>query len=146
CSAFGVRDSEFDRRGEPESTMNPRSKAWPWWAITLWGAALVAACTWLGPGFVRSLWPPDVMVADFFQAWASARFYLDGVRVYARQERAVARYLVREGARKDLSNAITAPPPTSVLLVLPLACLDYPAATLVWNLLGLAALAVSLGL
>jgi hypothetical protein len=88
---------------------------------------------------------------DFFQDWASARYYWQGRPVYAPLHGAIGQYL---GITPDNLTAqsvrinyfLNAHPPTSVVLVLPLARLDYPEATLIWNLLSLAAFLVSLGL
>jgi hypothetical protein len=81
---------------------------------------------------------------DFFQDWASARNYLNGFPIYADHRTAVERYL---GYHIDTVNfEVNAHPPTSVLLVLPLAGLDYPDAVLVWNLISLGTLLISLWL
>jgi uncharacterized membrane protein len=87
-------------------------------------------------------------VPDFFQEWASARNRLTGLPVYTSHAITLPRYLnyhPAEGAPWS-SVGVNAHPPTAVLLALPLGCLSFPHAFLVWNLLSLAALLVSLGL
>jgi hypothetical protein len=97
---------------------------------------------------------PDVLpVVDFFQEWASARNFLDGRPVYTPQADSYKYYLPPVYVWPSLPLPpvppdrmfieVNAHPPTSVLLVLPLALLSYPNATLVWNLLSLGALALS---
>jgi hypothetical protein len=108
-------------------------------------------CLLQGPSFVASLKPPRDVGSDFFQDWASARNYLAGLPLYASHRQTIERHLGyslassgADGVQVDID--INAHPPTSVLLALPLAGLDYPEATLVWNLLSLGALGVSLWL
>lgn len=109
--------------------------------IVLWGVLAGLACAWQGPLFVRNLRPERDYVVDFLQEWASARNALEGRPVYES---------LRETCARDLGMAalpeerfvieVNAHPPSSVLLALPLAGLDYPDATLAWNLISLAAL------
>jgi hypothetical protein len=89
-------------------------------------------------------------LCDFVQEWASARNLIDGRPIYEDQEISLARYL---DFHRDPENPtdrfflrVNAHPPTSVLLAVPLAWLDYPDAVLTWNMLSLLALAVSLWL
>jgi hypothetical protein len=67
--------------------------------------------------------------------------------IYTRHEVTARRYL---GLQVDTTDPLFVPvnahPPTSVLLALPLARLDYPDAFLAWNLLSLLAFGVSLWL
>jgi len=100
-----------------------------------------------GPGFLASLAPDPQAGGDFFQEWASARNRLEDLPVYTDLRVTVLRYLGRPlppGHAYRIS--VNAHPPTSVLLALPLAVLDYATATIVWNLLSLIALGVSLAL
>jgi hypothetical protein len=107
-------------------------------------ALALLTCVSQGPSFIASLRPPRTVGIDFFQDWASARNYRDGLPVYTDHKTAVDRYL---GYRIDpVRFEVNAHPPTSVLLALPLAALDYPDAALVWNLVSLGALGVSLWL
>ena len=103
-----------------------------WW---IWG--LLAMLTWLayGPAYLETMQPDDRRLVDFFQDWASARNHFEGLPVYERHEVTIPRYLGYE-AKIDIPR--NAHPPTSVLLVLPFACLDFPTALLTWNTLSAA--------
>jgi hypothetical protein len=125
-------------------------RAWSWRACVAWSVVAVAVGLLLGPGFVRSLRPGRGSLRDFVQEWASARNLIEGRPIYEDQEISLARYL---DFHRDPANPTdrffihhNAHPPTSVLLALPVAWLDYPDAMLAWNLLSLAALAASLWL
>jgi hypothetical protein len=112
------------------------------------------ACLWLGVGalllvlqgerFRRNLQPAPDRPLDFFQEWASARNLINGLPIYTPHVVTIPRYL-GQPAKCDERNFIevNAHPPSCVFLALPLAWLDYPEAQLVWNLLSLAALALS---
>ena len=91
--------------------------------------------------------PPRTLILDFIQEWASARNHFVGLPIYGDQRTAIEQHL-QSKLRKDSSFAldVNAHPPTSVLLVLPFALLDYPDAFLTWNLFSLSALAVSVWL
>lgn len=125
--------------------MSSPSTSSPALRIALWGLVLAFLAWWQGPGFVRDLRPATGHLNDFFQDWASARFHLDGIPVYGNQEEAVRRYLDLTVKREkgDLFLEKNAHPPTSILLFLPFAFLDYYTACLVWNLLSLATLPLS---
>jgi hypothetical protein len=108
-------------------------------------------CLLQGPTFVRNLRPPQSIGVDFFQEWASARNLLNGLPAYENQRAAIERYLgyrtgTGDGREVEVSYEQNAHPPTSVLLAVPFALLDYPDAVLVWNLLSLGALFASLWL
>jgi alpha-1,2-mannosyltransferase len=82
--------------------------------------------------------------ADFFQEWASATNFWSGLPIYTSHRITIERYMgYSVNPRADLLVEWNAHPPTSVLLGLPLAWLDYPDAVLVWNLVSLAALLAS---
>jgi hypothetical protein len=126
----------------------PSESSWRLWARRgLWVLAVVLVCWFTGPRFVASLRPPRTTILDFFQEWASARNHFVGLPIYADQRIAMERHL-QSRLPKDAPFAldINAHPPTSVLLVLPFALLDYPDAFLAWNLFSLAALVFSLWL
>ena len=111
---------------------------------TIWLAIAGSVCLWQGPSFVASLRPERGEVLDFFQDWASARNHRAGLPIYLNQPEAIERYLGFSVHGQDrFLIAVNAHPPSSVLLALPLAALDYPDAFLVWSLLSLAALGVS---
>jgi hypothetical protein len=121
-------------------------RPWSWWHVALWGTALIVVGAWQGPRWARGLRPPPDRIVDFFQEWASARFWRDGLPVYTPQEEGLRRYLGQERDPGGAFNEVNAHPPTSVLLALPLAWFDYQDACLVWNLLSLAALAAAAAL
>jgi hypothetical protein len=106
---------------------------------------LIAALSFVvqAPTIIACAWPPSDFVTDFFQDWASARNYLDGLPIYTRHRVTIPRYV---GTVDPIcfSNEINAHPPTSVLLMLPVARLDYRPALLAWNLASLAMLAACL--
>jgi hypothetical protein len=106
---------------------------------------LVAWCR-LGPEFARALRPRAHPNPDFFQDWASARNFRTGVPVYAPHSATIPMYLGRPPAGVEHDAPYNAHPPPSVLLVLPLARLDFADAMLAWNLAALAALAVGLAI
>lgn len=115
---------------------------WPAGRRWLWAFLAVLVCVLQGPAFISSLRPLPTEGVDFFQDWASARNFQAGLPVYTHQKVTLERYL---GYRpKELFTEMNAHPPPAVLLALPLAGLTYPDATLAWNLISLAALAVSL--
>ena len=100
----------------------------------------------LGPDFVRNLRPARAYILDFAQEWTSARNYFHGLPIYAPLEVSYGEYLGYERRPGEFFLERNAHPPTSVLLVLPLAGLDYPDAFLVWSLVSLLALVLSGGL
>jgi hypothetical protein len=103
-----------------------------------------------GLPFVKNFRPaPDsrIYIRDFYQEWASARNLLNGQPVYQKHEESLRRYL---GFRRNPADPFfieyNAHPPTSVLLGVPLAGLDYPEAFLVWDLISLGLFGVSVWL
>src|ERR1041385_2978084 len=120
-------------------------KAWPagrWW---IWAGLAAVACSFQGPVFLRTLTHPAWQCRDFFQDWASARNWFEGLPVYTRHEVTLPRYLgYPVDETMSLLSGVNAHPPTSVVLALPLAHLDYSDALLAWNLLSLPALMASL--
>jgi hypothetical protein len=114
---------------------------WGWLVLIM--VAFVACMVQVRP-FVKNLRPPAGIIHDFYQEWASARNYFNGLPIYAPQEETAMRYV---GFDPKLSKfpiiEYNAHPPTSVLLALPLAHLDYQDAFLVWSVLSLLALAAT---
>ena len=108
-----------------------------WLILGLWG------CLWLGPLCVEAMRPDPGRVNDFFQDWGSARNYLLGLPAYTHHAISVPRHL---GMPFDSVTTVeyNAHPPTSILLALPLARLDYPDAVLAWNTISLVAFLASL--
>jgi alpha-1,2-mannosyltransferase len=107
--------------------------------LGVWGSL------WLGPLYVEAMRPAAGRLNDFFQDWGSARNYLTGLPVYSPHTMSVPRHL---GIPFDPGTGIyyNAHPPTSVLLALPLAYLNFPDAVLVWNTISLVAFLLSLGI
>jgi Glycosyltransferase family 87 len=134
------QDKAGDRLWDPLGAL-PKARHGLWLAL----AILVGAMQ--GPRFIRDLRPLPTEGVDFFQEWSSARNLFEGRPVYGPTEEAVERYLgFRLRAGEQLTIGVNAHPPTSVLLVAPLARLDYPSAVLAWNAISLAALGISLWL
>jgi hypothetical protein len=113
--------------------------------LTVSGLSLgLAGCFWLGPLYVEAMRPAHGRLNDFVQDWASARNLLVNLPVYAHLATSIPRHF---GTPFDPSTGIyyNAHPPTSVLLALPLARLDFPDAVLAWNVISVLAFFVSLG-
>jgi hypothetical protein len=111
---------------------------------------------WLEPvRLANSFWHNHCSVpVDYFQGWASARNYYDGMPIYSLQKESYVRYFADLGfdpapasfEPPDI-NTINAHPPTSVLLFLPLAHgLTYVASFRLWNVLSIFLLAATLWL
>jgi hypothetical protein len=121
--------------------------------MVLWLVLAGLVCWWRGPAyrqaFVVNYYPygGTLFQPDFFQEWASARNLFNGLPIYTPHEITLERYL---GMRPNTSDpyfiAVNAHPPTSVLLALPFAALNFADAFALWNVLSLLALAVSAGL
>jgi len=118
----------------------PNERGWIWATLALWLLVL------RGPAFIDNLRakPPQELVPDFFQEYASARNWLEGLPIYANQHEAALRYLGVQPDNRRSHVVVNAHPPTSVLLALPLARLRFADAFLAWNLVSLVALAASL--
>jgi Glycosyltransferase family 87 len=120
---------------------------WPLWKWLLGPGLTVIVASVMAPLYLTALRPPGDRIVDFFQEWASARNYLEGLPLYANHRVTIPRYLGLEISRPaDLTVEVNAHPPTAVLLALPVASLRYQDAVLVWNLISLGMLAVSLTL
>jgi hypothetical protein len=119
------------------------SATWPPYRIAIWGVLAIVALALRGPGFVRSMKPPEGRFADFFQEWASARNYQSGLPVYSDQRETLPKYTGYQAAKVEVTIPWNAHPPASILLALPFASLDYRDAHLAWNLAMLPLLAAS---
>ena len=108
-----------------------------WLSIAVWG------WVWLGPTWVGAMWPSSSRITDFYQDWGSARNHALGLPVYTHHAISIPRHL---GIPADPADLITynAHPPVAVLLILPLAQLEYKSAILVWNVISLLSLVLSL--
>jgi alpha-1,2-mannosyltransferase len=117
----------------------PAARRW------LWAILAVIMCVTQGPEFIGSLRPAPTEGVDFFQEWASARNLRRGLPIYTDLEQSAGLYLgYKRRPGEEMPFVKNAHPPTSVLLALPFAFLNYPNATLTWNLISLVALAVSM--
>lgn len=133
--------------------MDSPSPRWQWRHVLLWLVLGGMVCWWRGPAFRRAFEPeffpsgPLLFLPDFFQEWASARNRLNGLPIYTSQEVTLERYL---GLRRNPADRFfiehNAHPPTTVLLGMPFAGLDFADAFASWNVLSLAFLAASAGL
>jgi hypothetical protein len=116
---------------------------WRWLArVAALALALVVVLA-MTPAWLGLLAPDPARPRDFFQDWASARNLLTGRPVYLSQVETLRLYLGLDTS-DGVNVTYNAHPPTSVLLALPLAALDYVAAGWWWNVLSLALLALSL--
>src|SRR5262245_4953253 len=95
-------------------------------------AALVVLIVAMFGGLIILSRPSAKSPRDFFQDYASARNVLLGRPTYSRIAPSIYQFNIH--------------PPTSVLLALPFANLEYVQSALVWNLLSLVLLAGSLAL
>jgi hypothetical protein len=112
-----------------------------------WLLFSVVVAAVFGPGFVLGLQPGQGEILDFYQEWSSARCVLDGLPAYMPVEESVVKLLgMNVAPGTELAWNINAHPPTSILIAIPFALLDYPAGTLAWNVVSLALLAFSLWL
>ncbi len=120
----------------------PDERRWIWLTIAGWLLLL------RGSIFVENFQakPPRELVPDFFQEYASARGWHEGLPVYADHHESARRYLGVPLNDRRSHVVVNAHPPTSVLLALPFARLGFDRAFLIWNLASLAALAVSLAI
>jgi hypothetical protein len=96
------------------------------------------ALVWRGPVWLAA-WQPRTyhewgFLADFFQEWASARNYYEGLPIYTSHEETLPLYLGQSKRPGDtIFTSVNAHPPPSVLLALPLGKLDYADAFVIWN-------------
>ena len=108
----------------------------------LWSVLALTIVVWQAPGLIERLYPPRSVTYDFYQDWASARNAVNGVPIYADISLTIERYLgwpLPENWPPRYWRMNFHPPP-AVLITLPFAWLDYPAAFLVWSLASLASL------
>lgn len=103
---------------------------------------IAGAVAWarLGGEYAKQMRPKPDASPDFYQDWASARNFLNGLPVYSPHEMTMPLYLGRPQADWERDIAYNAHPPTSVLLAIPFTRLGLPDAVLAWNLVMLAAI------
>lgn len=111
-----------------------------------WALAL-AATVYLYSGAYGFTFEQPYRLGDFFQEWASAKNYYEGIPIYTPQEATAWHYLRQTPDQsKQIFVRINGHPPPCVLLALPFARLDYAAALYLWNGLSIAALLTATGL
>lgn len=113
------------------------------WRCLSWLIVAGAISVWQMPSLTAISWPPKEVVSDFYQDWASARNVLGGLPAYTDHRVTIPLY-VGEVDPVCYCNRINAHPPTSILLFLPVARLDYRPALLIWNVASLIMLAGSI--
>jgi Glycosyltransferase family 87 len=135
--AMGEIAARCDKESRRWALMPEISLTALWLILGFWG------CLWLGPLCVEAMRPAPGRVNDFFQDWGSARNHLLSSPVYSHHAISVPQHL---GIPFDSVTTVeyNAHPPTSVLLALPLARLEYADAVLAWNTISLAAFLASL--
>lgn len=123
--------------------MTDRSTSWTLRGQITWTVLTLVFCFLWAERFVDRFRPERAEVIDFYQEWSSAKNLLTGRPVYAPIAETFEPYL---GMRSDgpLAWDINVHPPTSVLLAIPLAPLNYYDATLAWNLVSVGAMIVAL--
>src|SRR6266849_5031358 len=135
--------------GKPTESVEPTGppNPWPVRRIILWWILMNLAIYLQGPSYLRAFrpdfFPPGypLFLPDFFQEWASARNFLEGLPVYTSQEVTLERYIgIKRKPEDPRFIEYNAHPPTTVLLALPLAKLEFAHAFLIWNLVSLLAL------
>jgi hypothetical protein len=107
-----------------------------WLGIACWSWSL------LGQTWLTAMQPRPDQIIDFYQDWGSARNHRVGLPIYTHHSISIPRHL---GLASNPLPSIeyNAHPPTAVILVLPLAWLEYPNAAFVWNVISLAAFVAS---
>jgi hypothetical protein len=121
--------------------------------LLFWTLVAVSLCAVSGPALLQCVrygaWMrvgERQFIPDFFQDYASARNYYNGLDVYSDHD-ATARLYLDPAIELDPGHEsfkVNAHPPTSILLSLPLTALDFPSAHFAWNLFSLLLLASSL--
>jgi hypothetical protein len=111
----------------------------PSWRVRwFWIVALVVTAVGYGAAYRQVVANPD-RVGDFFQDWASARNYFEGLPIYTPQAETAERYLgYRHDPRNGVFVRVNGHPPASVLAALPLAKLSYRDAYWLWSAISLA--------
>jgi hypothetical protein len=122
------------------------------WLRRFWIVLALLACLLQARSFSDIFQPLLKFGPDFYQDWASARNHLEGLPIYTRHEISIDHYhealYVKPGILMLYTKLIeyNSWPPTSVLLALPLAGLDFADAFWIWTLASLLALGASLGI
>jgi hypothetical protein len=119
--------------------------AWPAASTWLWAGLAILVTLAYAPYYFVEFSGRHSYMTDFFQDWASARNFLEGLPVYSNHRITIPRYLGETDLNEsDLFIEINAHPPTSILVAIPFGALPYQAAIFTWNLLSLAMFGASL--
>jgi hypothetical protein len=122
------------------------ARRWSRTRLLLWSVATYVCVFLLARGFLEHVAPRPGLIVDFYQEWLSARNLLSARRVYAPVRESFAVHTGHDLTAAPLVWDRNVHPPSSVLLAVPFALLEYPQAFLAWNIASLAALAASVWL
>jgi Glycosyltransferase family 87 len=114
------------------------ARRWLWVPLTL------VVCVVFGPAFLDVMTPKHLK--DFLQEWTSARNLFAGLPIYENQEVALRHHMGLTRRPGEPFPDWNAHPPTSVLLAVPFAWLDYWHAIVAWNVVSLFCLGWSIWL
>ena len=120
-----------------------------------WALVLLSLCLTSGGSFLQSVRGGSGLrsgqkqfIPDFFQDYASAKNYYSKINIYTDHDITTKLYLnpslVLDPGRASFK--VNAHPPSSILLCLPFASLNFPTAHLAWNLVSLFLLAFALAI
>ena len=137
----------------PHGLWDPTAEALGRWDRPFWIIILVSLLLSSGPPLLHCATDPSwyqVLLRrsnpDFFQDYASARNHFNGLDPYAGNDASSDLYLDRTLEPGPESFKVNAHPPTSIILFLPLATLDFSHAFLVWNFFSSALCVVAVAL
>ena len=130
--------SEFEGSAAAAVMQTAQSTSTTMRRTSAWTLTLLATICVYGGGYFAAL-SSHTRVGDFFQEWASARNYFEGLPIYTPQETTAWRYLAYRpsDAPRAIFCRVNGHPPPSVLLGLPLGRLPYDIAFLIWNVASL---------
>ena len=130
--------SEFESSASAAVMQPAQSTSATMRRTSAWTFTLFATLCVYGGGYFAAL-SSHTRVGDFFQEWASARNYFEGLPIYTPQETTAWRYLAYRpsDAPRAIFCRVNGHPPPSVLLGLPLGRMPFDTAFLLWNVLSL---------
>jgi len=113
----------------------------------IWATVGVILCWTVVPTFLSCFWG----FQDFFQDWASARNWVEGIAIYSPHSETVPRYLGLDFQHLGDNTLypivatvkVNAHPPSSVLFYLPFSVLPYRLSFVMWNLVSGVCLALA---
>lgn len=116
------------------------NRNWLWASLAFWTCVLQ-----LQPFLSAFAGSPEIM-PDYFQDWASARNRLHGLPIYTRHDQSMPLYLGELSTMRRPLVQVNAHPPSSVLLGIPLANVEFHTALVVWNTVSLLMLLASIAI